>query len=217
MNICAGIISSLRQMEHDLMVDGRLSDPRHFVHPEWAIIVISGGDNDSCAHAFDRPPAQIRLDDSTLVLVPVNLYGSWACYAFHFAKRVLTVMDSQFTSAHDTAVIETHGNNAKILLDKVIYCMQRRTRNNSIGTGVWEKNLLTGDGGINIANSSLAALNYARWFNGTTVCDMFGNLQPKIAQNKKELLLLVIHNWRNQAVKPEFLKTDAEKQGLLTQ
>nr|XP_051200488.1 uncharacterized protein LOC127313741 [Lolium perenne] len=165
------------------------------------------GATTEAVEAFNPPPTVAKLDDTTLVMCMVQIGATWACYAIDFAIRAITLMDPLISSPNDTSMVQMHSFNAPRILSQAIHCMHKHTGNSSIGNGSWEKILLTGadeEPQCNIEGSSICALNYARWFNGTTVCNPIGK-QPVLAQSKKELLVVMrIQASINNGQKPTF-------------
>lgn len=183
-NLCTGITRVFRQMEVD-GVPG--AAPRHFTPVRWASLAMSGATTEA-VETFNPPHTVARLDDTTLVMCMVQIGATWACYAIDFAIRAITLMDPLISSPNDTSMVQMHSFNAPRILSQAIYCMQKHTGNSSIGNGFWEKILLTGADGepqCNGEGSSICALNYARWFNGTTVCNPIGKLTASISTVKE--------------------------------
>ncbi|TVU20810.1 hypothetical protein EJB05_30407, partial [Eragrostis curvula] len=182
-DVCDLVMRLYRQLDDRMYHNTTESRWRHFLPAEWASLALKHG-NKICIFSptvqsmFSGLHIKYDVGHCRMIIVPVELEGSWSCYAWDFMKKQLNIMDPLLNrNGSNMHVMKAkHKNSAPLLLSALLTCMSMYCNSHGYGydhldcdPNSWETNILFDLKGMRAhdkRNTGMYTLFYAREFHG---------------------------------------------------
>nr|CAB3477214.1 unnamed protein product [Digitaria exilis] len=133
-DVCNLVMSLYHQLDDQIYQDSSTDEPRwrHFLPAEWSSSALKHGDKicESSATVrtmFSGQHITYDVGLCRMIIAPVEVEGSWSCYAWDFKEKRLNILDPlrNRNSSNEEAIKMKHSSSAPLLLRALLSCVSR--------------------------------------------------------------------------------------------
>ncbi|CAL4956575.1 unnamed protein product [Urochloa decumbens] len=201
--VCNLVMRLYLQLDDQIYQDSGTAEPRwcHFLPAKWSSLALKHGDK-ICESSltvrtmFSGQHIAYDVGLCRMIIVPVELEGSWSCYAWDLKEKRLNILDPLLSHSgnNEEAIRLKHSSSAPLLLGALLTCLSRYCNSHGYdhqesSPDSWETKILKDLEGMHTFykhNTGMYTLFYAREFDGKGLKQTVG---PRtIASLRRDLL-----------------------------
>ncbi|CAO2179924.1 unnamed protein product [Urochloa humidicola] len=201
--VCNLVMRLYLQLDDQICQDSGTAEPRwrHFLPAEWSSLALKHGDK-ICESSltvktmFSGQHIAYDVGLCRMVIAPVELEGSWSCYAWDLKEKRLNILDPLLNHSGNNmeAIRLKNSSSAPLLLGALLTCLSRYCNSHGhdhqeSSPDSWETEILKDFEGMRTFhkhNTGMYTLFYAREFDGKGLKQIVG---PRtIASLRRDLL-----------------------------
>lgn len=183
-DVCNLVMRLYHQLDDQIYQNSGTAEPRwrHFLPAEWSSSALKLGEK-ICESSLPRirtmfsgPHITYDVGLCRMVIAPVELEGSWSCYAWDFKEKRLSILDPLLSrnGSNEAAIKMKHSSSAPLLLRALLACASRYCDSHGYDhqesrPDGWETKILERLKGMRTFhkhNTGMYTLFYAREFDG---------------------------------------------------
>ncbi|CAL4949849.1 unnamed protein product [Urochloa decumbens] len=132
--VCNLVMRLYLQLDDQIYQDSGTAEPRwrHFLPAKWSSLALKHGDK-ICESSltvrtmFSGQHIAYDVGLCRMIIVPVELEGSWSCYAWDLKEKRLNILDPLLSHSgnNEEAIRLKHSSSAPLLLGALLACLSR--------------------------------------------------------------------------------------------